>query len=126
MGDYVWVFQEVVTPKVIKKLLKKWRGPIQITEVHQGGRFYRLSTGRAAQYETIKPHNASSKVWCVPADMHEHDYFKMNPTCEANEGGIWVKNDGNEVINDCDPPLDLELTKRLEFDDETLLMRGGL
>ena len=28
-----------------------------ITEVHQEGRFYRLSTGRAAHYENIKPHN---------------------------------------------------------------------
>ena len=50
VGDYVWVFQEVVPPKVTKKLLKKWCGPFQINEVHQGGRFYRLSTGRAAHY----------------------------------------------------------------------------
>ena len=49
--------------KGTKKLLKKWRGPFQITEVHQGGRFYRLSTGRAAHYENIKPHNASSEDW---------------------------------------------------------------
>ena len=40
-------------PKGTKKLLKKWRGPFMITEVHQGGRFYRLSTGRAAHYESI-------------------------------------------------------------------------
>ena len=58
VGEYVWVFQEVVPPKGTKKLLKKWPGPFQITEVHQGGRFYRLSTGRAAHYENIKPHNA--------------------------------------------------------------------
>ena len=45
VGDYVWVVQEVNLPKVTKKLLKKWRGPFQITEVHQGVRFYRLSTG---------------------------------------------------------------------------------
>ena len=32
VGDYVWVFQEVVPPKGTKKLLKKWRGPFQITE----------------------------------------------------------------------------------------------
>ena len=35
VGDYVWVFQEVVPPKGTNKLLKKWRGPFQITEVHQ-------------------------------------------------------------------------------------------
>ena len=27
-----------------------------ITEVHQQGRFYRLSTGRSAHYENLKPH----------------------------------------------------------------------
>ena len=48
VGDYVWVFQNVIPPKGTKKLLKKWRGPFMITEVHQEGRFYRLSTGRAA------------------------------------------------------------------------------
>ena len=54
--DYVWVFQNVIPPKGTKKLLKKWRGPFMITEVHHEGRFYRLSTGRAAHYENIKPH----------------------------------------------------------------------
>ena len=35
VGDYVWVFQNVIPPKGTKKLLKKWRGPFMITEVHQ-------------------------------------------------------------------------------------------
>ena len=121
VGDYVWVFQEVVPPKGTKKLLKKWRGPFQITEVHQGGRFYRLSTGRAAHYENIKPHNASSEDWCIPADMQEGDYLIVDPACEVNERGTRDKNDGNEVVDDCDLPLDLELTERVEVDDETLL-----
>ena len=114
------VFQEVVPPKGTKKLLKKWRGPFQITEVHQGGRFYRLSTGRAAHYENIKPHNASSEDWCIPADMQEGDYLIVDPACEVNERGTRDKNDGNEVVDDCDLPLDLELTERVEVDDETL------
>ena len=120
VGDYVWVFQEVVPPKGTKKLLKKWRGPFQITDVHQGGRFYRLSTGRAAHYENIKPHNASSEDWCIPADMQEGDYLIVDPACEVNERGTRDKNDGNEVVDDCDLPLDLELTERVEVDDETL------
>ena len=49
--DYVWVFQNVIPPKN-EKAPKKWRGPLMITEVHQEGRFYRLSTGRAAHYES--------------------------------------------------------------------------
>ena len=120
VGDYVWVFQEVVPPKGTKKLLKKWRGPFQITEVHQGGRFYRLRTGRAALYENTKPHNASSEDWCIPADMQEGDYLIVDPACEVNERGTRDKNDGNEVVDDCDLPLDLELTERVEVDDETL------
>ena len=120
VGDYVWVCQEVVPPKGTKKLVKKWRGPFQITEVHQGGRFYRLSTGRAAHYGNIKPHNASSEDWCIPADMQEGDYLIVDPACEVNERGTPDKNDGNEVMDECDLPLDLELTERVKGDDETL------
>ena len=31
VGDYVWVFQEVVPPKGTKNYLKKWRGVSQLT-----------------------------------------------------------------------------------------------
>ena len=66
-------FRKWFHQKELKKLLKKWRGPFQITEMHRGGRFYPLSTGRAAHYENIKPHNASSEDWRIPADMQEGD-----------------------------------------------------
>ena len=36
------------------------------------------------------------------------------------ERGTRNKNDGNEVIADCDQPHGLELTERMEVDDETL------
>ena len=115
------MFQEVVPPKGTKKLLKKWRGQFQITELHQGGRFYRLSTRRAAHYENIKPHNASSEDWCIPADKLEGNCLIVVPACEVNERGTRVdKNDGNEVVDSCDLPLDLELTEQVEVDDETL------
>ena len=38
----------------------------------------------------------------------------MNERCTRD------KNDGIEVVDDCDLPLDLELTERVEVDDETL------
>ena len=44
----------------------------------------------------------------------------VDPACEVNERGTRDKNDGNEVVDDCDLPLDLELTERVEVDDETL------
>ena len=44
----------------------------------------------------------------------------MDPACEVNERGTRDKNDGNEVVDACDLPLDLELTERVEVDDETL------
>ena len=54
-----------------------------ITEVHQEGRFYRLSTGRAAHYENIKLHNPSTEDWCIPADMEEGDYLMMDPALRS-------------------------------------------
>ena len=97
VGDYVWVFQNIIPPKRTKKLLKKWRGHFMITDVHQEGRFYRLSTDRAGHYENIKPPNPSTEDWCIPGDMEEGDYLMMDPTCEVNEKGTREKNDGNEV-----------------------------
>ena len=73
-----------------------------------------MSTGRAAHYENIKPHNASSEDWCIPAG----DYLIVDPACEVNERGTRDKNDGNEVIDNCDLPLVLELTELGEVDDE--------
>ena len=39
VGVYVWAFQEVVPQKGTKKLPRKWRGPFQLTEMGQEGRF---------------------------------------------------------------------------------------
>ena len=92
-----------------------------ITEVHQEGCFYRLSTGRAAHYENIKPHNPSTEDWCIPADMEEGDYLMIDPACEVNEKGTRGKNDGNEVVEEgTNPPLDLDLNEVMEADEETL------
>ena len=44
----------------------------------------------------------------------------MVHVCEVNETGTRDKNDGNEVVDDYDLPLDVELTERVEVDDETL------
>ena len=49
----------------------------------------------------------------------------MDPACEVNERGTRDKNDGNEVVDDCDLALDLELTERVEVDDETLPYAEG-
>ena len=97
-----------------------------ITEVHQERRFYRLSTGRAAHYENIKPHNPSTEDWCIPADMEEGDYLMMDPACEVNEKGTREKNDGNEVVEEgTDTPLDLDPNEQIEADDETLPYADG-
>ena len=85
-----------------KKMLKKWRGPFQVTEVHQGGHFDRLSTGRAAHYEKIKPHNARLEDSCISVDVHEDDYLIVDHACELNKRATHEKNHGNDVVNDCD------------------------
>ena len=52
--------------------------------------------------------------------MQEGDYLIVDPACEVNERATRDKNDGNDVVDDCDLPLDLELTERVAVDDETL------
>ena len=70
-----------------------------ITEVHQQGRFYRLSTGRAAHYENLKPHVPSPEDWCVPQNMEGLEYLLVEPACEVNEKGTREKIDGNEDVS---------------------------
>ena len=69
--------QNNIPPKGTKKLLKKWRGPFMITEVHQQGRFYRLSTGRATHYENLKPHVPSPEDRCVPQNIGGLEYLLL-------------------------------------------------
>ena len=92
-----------------------------ITEMHKEGCFYRLSTGRAAHYENIKPHNASTEDWCIPAGMEEGKYLMMDPACEVNEKRTREKNNGNEVVREGkSPPLDLDPNEVIGADEEAL------
>ena len=70
-----------------------------ITEVHQQGWFYRLSTGRAAHYANLKPRVPSPEDWCIPKDMEGLEYLLLEPACEVNEKGTRDKNDGNENLS---------------------------
>ena len=99
VGQYVWVFKNFIPPKGSKNLLKKCRGPFMITEVHQQGRFYRLSTRRPVHYENLKPHVPSPVDWCVPQNMEGLENLLVEPACEINEKGTREKNDGNEGMN---------------------------
>ena len=44
--------------------------------------------------------------FCIPADMHEDDSLIVDPACEVNERGTRDMNDGDEVVDECDLPLD--------------------
>ena len=99
VGQYVWVLQNVIPPKRTKKVLKKWRGTFMITEVHQQGRFFRLSTGLAAHYENLKPHVPSPEDWCVPQKMGGLEYLVVEPACEMKEKGTRERNGGNEDVS---------------------------
>ena len=82
-----------------------------ITEVHQQGRFYRLSTGRAAHYENLKPHVPSPEDWCVTQNMEGLECLLVEPACEVNEKGTREKNVGNE-------DLSLDDNEKIEADSE--------
>ena len=111
VGQYVWNFQNVIPPKGTKKLLKKWRGPFMITEVHQQARFYRLSTGRAAHYENRKPHVPSPEDCCIPKHTEGLECLVVEPACEVNEKGNREKNYGNENLS-------LDDNEKIEADPE--------
>ena len=70
-----------------------------ITEVHEQKWFYRLSTGRAAHYENLKPHVTSPEDWCVPQNMEGLEYLLVEPACEVNEKVTREKNDGSENVS---------------------------
>ena len=82
-----------------------------ITEAHQQGRFYRLSTGRAAHYENLKPHVPSPEDWCVPQNMEGLEYLLVKPACEVNEKGTREKNAVNEDLR-------LDDNEKIEADSE--------
>ena len=79
--------------------------------MHQQGRFHRLSTGRAAHYENLKPHAPSPEDWCVPQNMEGLEYLLVEPACNVNERGTREKNDGNG-------DLSLDNNKKIEADSE--------
>ena len=90
--------------------------------MHHGGPFYRLAQEERLIKKTSNstmPHQRTGASQ-RPADMQEGDCLIVDLACEVNERGTRDKNDGNEVVVDCDLPLDLELTERVEMDDETL------
>ena len=82
-----------------------------ITEVHQQGRFYHLSTGRAAHYENMLPHVPSTEDWCIPKDMEGLEYLVEEPACKVNGKGTREKNDGNENLS-------LDNNEKIEVESE--------
>ena len=82
-----------------------------ITEVHQQGRFYRLSTRRAAHYENLKPHVPFPEDWCVPQNMEGLEWSDLEPACEVKEKGTRKKNNGNE-------DLSLDDSEKIEADSD--------
>ena len=82
-----------------------------ITEVHQQGRFYRLSTKRAAHYENLKPHVPSPEDLSMSQDMEGLEYLLVEPACEVNGKGTREKNDGNENLS-------LDDNEKIEADSE--------
>ena len=83
-----------------KNIVKKWKAPFMITEVHQAEYFHSFSTPRAAHYENIKLPNPSTKDWCISEDMEKSDFLMVNSACEIGEKCSREDNDGNEVLEE--------------------------
>ena len=100
VGQYIWMFQNIIPPKSTKKLLKNWRGPFMITGVHQQGRFYP---------------NFMSHLWRTGV---YHRTWKDSSiySSEVNEKGTREKNDGNEDVSmDDNDKIDVDSDGRLSF-----------
>ena len=80
-------FLQVKDPRKMKFPLKSVEIPTQVGLERIQGRFYRLSTGRAAHYENLKPHIPSPEDWCVTKDMEGLEYLLVEPACDVNEKG---------------------------------------
>ena len=92
-----------------------------ILDNRSASRWSFLSNEHCTHYENIKQHNASSEDWCIPADMHEHDYLIVEPACEVilaghtrQERRKW----GSEWLWSV---IGLRINWAIEVDDETLI-----
>ncbi len=79
VGDWVWVFCRIIPAGGTAKLLRGWRGPFRITEVHQAGRYYHLSSVNKAHYEILKPHFSGIEEFEVSPDVEDAGEIQMNP-----------------------------------------------
>ena len=89
---------ECHTPKRDLKIAEEMERNVYDNRGTPTGRFYRLSTGRAAHYQNLKPHVPCPEDWCVPQNMEGIEYLLVERACEVNEKGTREKNDGNEDV----------------------------
>ena len=69
----MWVFCQVTRKGGTNKLLKRWRGPLRISEVFREGRFYYSSSGQKLHFERLKRHINNPSEWKVNVEQHEID-----------------------------------------------------
>ena len=83
---------------------------VLVTEVHQQGRFNRLSTGSAAHYKNLKPHVPSLEDWFEPRNMERLEYLLVEPACEVNEECTRENSGGNgDVSVDDNDKIEVDL-----------------
>ena len=115
VGDYVWVFQEVVPPKGNQETIKEMAWSISDNRGASRRSFLSAEHWKSNSLREYQTHMPRQRIG-ASQDMQEGDYLIVDPACEVNERGTRDKNDGNEVVDDCDLPLDLELTERVEVE----------
>ena len=54
VGEKVLVYLNEVRKGGVRKLERQWRGPFEITQIHQDGRFYEFENGYKAHYNRLK------------------------------------------------------------------------
>ena len=116
VGDYVWLFQNVIPPKGTKKLLKKWRGPFMITDVHQNLEPDLPFTIQIRQKDGTRPR----KKYNPYGDDFVVDRIDLKKIVEEVVGleEITVSQDIDIVDDHDDEWVDDQSKPEVEFDDE--------
>ena len=82
VGQYVWVFQNVLPPKGTKKLLKKWKGTFMITEVQPARTVLPLDYWACSALRKLETSCPIPRRLVRTTKYGGFEYLLVEPACE--------------------------------------------
>ena len=131
-GERVLVSVKVIPRGGVGKLLRNWRGPFEVKETKQGGRWYKLENGMIAHYKRLKPYDprvTDMEIQPPPAEGGEEFAYPYEcaeeevipPEKEVSDQGTFDGETDTEMSFELPdpaliPPTDRELRPRKKID----------